>query len=103
MAFTGTPSAPEWQSSEEAEALLSAEPDANVAPEQAVRVLARVVDGLPELSSELERLTREHADELLATHRRVREGARARGTVSVEAQLPPDVLGTYVLLPAGEE
>ncbi len=103
LAFTGTTAAPEWQPDEQTEALLSAQPDANVSHEQAVRVLQRAVSGLSELRGELDRLARERAQELLATHRRVREGARASGSVSVEAQLPPDVLGAYVLLPAGEE
>jgi len=36
---------------------------------------------------------------LLADHRRVREAADARGSYSVKALLPPDVIGLFVLLP----
>ncbi len=39
------------------------------------------------------------AQALLADHRRVREAADARGTYSVKALLPPDVIGLFVLLP----
>lgn len=103
LAFTGSPAVPEWLDTAQADALLHAQPDANVAHEQAVRAVERAVGGLDELAGELERITRERAEELLATHQRVREGARATGTVTVQPQLPPDVLGTYVLLPAGED
>ena len=97
------PPRPNGSTPREADALLDAQPDANVAYEQAVRAVERAVAGLDELAPELERITREHADALLASHQRVREGARAAGTVTVQPQLPPDVLGTYVLLPAGED
>lgn len=103
LAFTGPSDAPEWLGTDQTDALLDAEPDANVAHEQAVRTLQRAVDALPGMIGELERITSARADDLLATHQRVREGARATGTVTVQPQLPPDVLGTYVLLPVGED
>jgi superfamily II DNA or RNA helicase len=103
LAFTGSSAAPEWLDADQAEALLDAKPDANVGFEQAVRQVQRAIDGLGDLTGELERITRERRDELLATHQRVREGARATGAVSVETQLPPDVLGTFVLLPTGDD
>jgi hypothetical protein len=37
---------------------------------------------------------------LLADHRRVREAADARGSYSVRAMVPPDVIGVFVLLPS---
>lgn len=103
LAFTGTPADLTWLTDEQAQQLLTAKPDANVPFDQAVRVVRRLIDGLPELGHELERIAGAHAEELLATHRRVREGARTGGSVAVEAQLPLDVLGVYVLLPVGEE
>lgn len=102
VAFSGAAADPTWLTDEEAETLLEARPAANITFEQATRAVHRLVDALPELASELDRVTSEHAQRLLATHRRVREGARAGGSVSVTAQLPPDVLGAYVLLPAAE-
>jgi superfamily II DNA or RNA helicase len=103
VAFTGTSDAPEWFSDEEAEALLRAEPDANVTHEQAVRSLQRAVSGLAELEPALTEIAELRAGELLKTHSRVREGARAAGNVTVEPQLPPDVLGAYVFLPVAED
>jgi hypothetical protein len=53
------------------------------------------------LTPELNRIASERAAAVAATHARVREGAGARGRVTVDAQLPVDTLGVYVLLPAG--
>jgi hypothetical protein len=49
--------------------------------------------------ADLEAFAVRRAQLLLADHRRVREAADARGTYSVKALLPPDVIGLYVLLP----
>jgi hypothetical protein len=102
LAFNGTPEAPEWLSDNEAEALLGAEPHANIAFDQAVRAAERAVAGLDELRPALADVAEARAAELLETHRRVRESAKAIGTFSVEPQLPPDVLGAYVFLPVAE-
>jgi superfamily II DNA or RNA helicase len=102
VAFTGTAEAAEWLGDEQTEALLAAYPDANVSHEQAARYAERLVEALPSLGPALDEFGRRRARELLATHRRVRQGARAGGSVDVEAQLPVDVLGAYVLLPTGD-
>lgn len=102
VAFTGTGGAPEWLDDEQTDGLLAAHPDANVSPDQAARYATRLVEALPALAPALDDFARRRARELLATHRRVRQGARGGGSVEVEAQLPVDVLGAYVLLPAGE-
>jgi hypothetical protein len=102
LAFTGPPATPEWLGREQAEALLSVEPEANVAHEQAVRALERAVEGLPQLASALEECARRRAGKLIESHRRVRAGARAGGSVEVDPQLPPDVLAAYVFLPIAE-
>jgi superfamily II DNA or RNA helicase len=99
LAFTGTTDQTEWLSDEASEQLLTANPDANVSSEQAVSLLTRLINGLPGLDGELGGIATEHADALAATHRRVREGARSAGSVTVSAQLPVDVLGSYLLLP----
>ena len=54
---------------------------------------------------ELEARARQRGDELLAAHRRVRDavayhGGDQRPQHRVDAQLPPDLLGVYVFLPA---
>lgn len=100
LAFTGNPTTPQWLPDEDAEDLLRVRPSGNVTVEQAREVLAEVVsvsdDWLPGLESDAAR----RAEELLADHRRVRQSSqrRVRG-LSVEAQLPVDVVGCYVLLP----
>ncbi|HEY9724203.1 MAG TPA: helicase-related protein [Oscillatoriaceae cyanobacterium] len=100
VAFRGTPDAPEWLASDDAEKLLLAVPSGNVTPEQAGSSLAAVVEGLPLLGSALSASTEAHAEALLAAHTRVREAARQRAIQHrVEAQLPPDVLGVFVYLP----
>jgi superfamily II DNA or RNA helicase len=103
VAFTGTPQAPEWLNDAEAEALLAAEPDANIAHDQAVRTLERAVEGLSAVESDLIAVGKTRATELLDTHRRVRESAKTTGSFTVEPQLPPDVLGAYVFLPLAED
>ena len=102
-AFTGGPRSPQWLAAEQAEALLRAEPDANVAPQQATQFLERVLSGIPDLQGELEAIARQRGEALLEAHRRVRSAAGLRGVrYEIRPQLPPDVLGVYVLLPVVE-
>lgn len=67
-----------------------------------------VLSQLPALTPQLERIAGELAEALRDSHVRVRRAARGRqaGTLgvaglSVFPQLPVDVLGVYVYLPAG--
>jgi superfamily II DNA or RNA helicase len=101
LAFTGQAEHPDWLGGEAAERLLAARPDATISHEQRVEFVTRLIDSLPALTPELGRIAGERAAALAATHARVREGAGARGRVTVQAQLPVDILGAYVLLPAG--
>lgn len=100
VGFQGSPDAPRWLPGETVEALLAASPDANVAPDIARAQLSGVVQGLPRLQGELDRVARERADVLLQAHRRVRQTARlgVRG-FRVQPWLPADVLGVFVFLP----
>jgi hypothetical protein len=70
-----------------------------VLPEQIRMFLQGVLDGMPHLTSRIDQACDERAETLLNAHLRVRKAARARGTIRVEAQRPPDILGIYVLLP----
>ncbi len=100
LAFAGSPQSAEWLSKEQAEALLEAIPDANIAPELQRDALQRILDGVPALMPHLESAAQSRAAELLEAHRRVRSAARLRGVSQhVEPQLPPDILGVYVFLP----
>ena len=74
-------------------------PTGNMLPEQIRMFLQGVLDGMPHLTSRLDLACDERAEALLNAHRRVRTAAKAKGTLRVEAQHPPDILGIYVLLP----
>lgn len=101
LAFTGSPGSAQWQTPEEALALLDAKASANTDPAFAERTLDRILGALAETTEHLESYGEQLAAELLASHRRVRSasGEIVRG-VQVRAQACPDVLGTYVYLPA---
>jgi len=83
---------------------LLAEPDENVHPQQATEFVGRVIEGFEHLAPTLNEIAQRRGEDLLAAHVRVREAAYRRGERRpqhrVEAQLPPDVLGIYVFLPA---
>lgn len=100
VAYRGTAAAPEWLSQDEAEGLLDAKPDANVAPDVARTHLERIIQTLPVLDAELARIARERAEQIREAHRRVRKAARLAGArLIVEPKLPVDVLGVYLYLP----
>jgi hypothetical protein len=101
-AFEGQPEEARWLSLETAQALLQAEPAANVPQGQRTMWLQQTIDNLAGLQEGIAALARERADALRAAHERVRDAARMRGIrYSAEPLLPADVLGLYVLMPAG--
>jgi hypothetical protein len=63
------------------------------------RAVAQALIQLDARLSELDAFAERRAQALLADHRRVREAADARGTYSVKAVYPPDLIGIFVLLP----
>jgi len=100
LGFRGRPDRPEWLTPAEADALLQVEPDVNMPPEQATAQLERTLATLPELQAALNARVTERGEELLDAHRRVRSAVRLTGVrYRIQPQLPPDVLGIYVLLP----
>ncbi|MCC6973392.1 MAG: DEAD/DEAH box helicase [Anaerolineae bacterium] len=104
LAFEGKPESAVWLDSKTAEALLQAEPDENIHPQEAAEFVKRVIEGFEHLAPTLNEIAQRRGEDLLAAHIRVREAAYRRGDRRpqhrVEAQLPPDVLGIYVFLPA---
>ena len=100
VAFRGRGTNLEWLADDEAESLLSAQPAANMNPQQASAQIEMVLDGLTDIRGRLEDIAKAKGEEILEAHRRVREAARAKGVrYEVKPQLPPDILGVYVLLP----
>lgn len=100
LGFTGDPDAADWLAPEEADHLLDLAPSGNVLQEQASESLHRVLAGLGSLRPAIERVAATRASDLATEHERVRDVARLRGRTSVTPQLPVDVLGIYVFLPA---
>lgn len=102
MAFTGSAAASEWLPEEQAEALLQARPDANIAADLARPHLERALGDLPALEPAFTDVARSRGDSLLGAHRRVRQATRTTGvSQTIKPQLPVDVLGIYVYLPMG--
>lgn len=100
LAFAGPPTNAVWLDEPTAEALLHAEPDANIHREQASAFVQRVVEAFDTLRPHLDAEAHRRAAALLDAHRRVRLASHMRGvSYRVEPQLPPDVLGIYVYLP----
>jgi hypothetical protein len=101
VAFAGLPDKAEWLDAAQIEKLQAATPKQNITPAQAAEFVRKVIDGFDHLHPTLEELARRRGDELLNAHRRVREAARMRGVrYEIQPELPADVLGIYVYLPA---
>lgn len=101
MAFEGPANDPTWLDAERAEALLTCTPSGNISADQAHHFLQPVINAHEALQSGVAQEAQARARTLLEAHRRVRSASAARGIrYHVEPQLPPDVLGVYVFLPA---
>lgn len=100
VAYTGSTNDPKWIWDEEAEALLRATPEANISAQQVTQFVQRILVGVGDLQPKINAMAELYGEELLESHKRVRTAARVRGVrYSVQAQLPPDILGVYLLLP----
>jgi SNF2 family DNA or RNA helicase len=100
LAFEGSSEDPTWLGPEQAEALLETQPTGNVTGQQASELVAKVVEGIPQMQPRIDNEARRRGDELLEAHERVREAARVTEVrYSVDPKLPVDVLGVYVFVP----
>ena len=100
LAFSGSPQNAVWLGEAQGEQLLSAQPDANISPDQAGDFVRRVIEGFELLRPHLEEAAIQRGGELLDAHQRVRQASKIRNIrYRVEPQLPPDVLGIYIFLP----
>jgi hypothetical protein len=102
LAFESSPANAEWISDPATlEELLCAEPSGNVPSMQQERYIQRVVDGEEDLRPTLLDRATQRAEEVLHAHQRVRAALeRRRIRYEVTPELPVDVLGIYVYLPA---
>jgi len=100
LAFHGTAQSPQWIEGAEAEALLSARPDASPIQSLVDHQLPLLLGGLPDLQTALGAIATQRAALQLQAHERVREATRDRAKVRIEPVLPVDILGAYLLLPA---
>ncbi|RCJ24411.1 helicase [Nostoc minutum NIES-26] len=99
IGFTGSPSSPNWLPQLEATRLLQeAKPvsDAGKAIKQGE--IAELLPRLEELQPDLEKFASQRAEELLQSHKRVRDITK-EGRIRVTPQLPMDVLGVFILQP----
>jgi hypothetical protein len=101
LAFRGSPENAEWLNAESAEQLLVAMPDGNINEDKKIEFVGKAVDGFDALRPHLDNVALQRGAELLDAHQRVRRASKVRNVqYHVEPQLPPDVLGIYVYLPA---
>ncbi|MDR6685761.1 superfamily II DNA or RNA helicase [Arthrobacter sp. 1088] len=106
LAFTGTPKDPSWLSDAEVEQLMLSKASANAG--DVSNMMSKILSSMPLLTDWLNAKAQAVAEEIRDAHREVRIVARGdragqlgiRG-LTVEANLPVDILGVYVYSPAG--
>jgi superfamily II DNA or RNA helicase len=96
LAWTGNATSIEGT---DALSLLQPVPLSDPPPHVRDRAVSQALEQLESRMRELDEFAERRAQVLLADHRRVREAADARGSYSVKALLPADVIGLFVLLP----
>ena len=85
---------------EAARELLNAPAMADLAPVARDRFIAKAKEDLPSLlEGPIAEFVRSRAQELMADHARLRAASGSASRVTVEAVLPPDVIGLFVLMP----
>jgi superfamily II DNA or RNA helicase len=85
---------------EAARELLNAPATADLAPVARDRFIAGAKDELPSLlEGPIADFVRSRAQELMADHARLRAASGSASRVTVEAVLPPDVIGLFALMP----
>jgi hypothetical protein len=86
---------------EEARSLLNTPAAANLAPPARDRSVAKAKEDLRGLiEGPITGFVRSRAEDLMQDHARLRAAAGSASRVTVEAVLPPDVIGLFVLLPS---
>lgn len=86
---------------EAARELLNTPADADLAPSARDRFIVKAREDLPGLlDGPLAEFVESRAEELMQDHARLRAAAGSASRVTVEAVLPPDVIGLFVLMPS---
>lgn len=81
--------------------LLNAPATADLAPVARDRFISKAKEYLPSLlEGPIAEFVRSRAQELMGDHARLRAASGSASRVTVEAVLPPDVIGLFVLMPA---
>jgi len=81
--------------------LLNTPAAADLAPSARDRFIAKAKEDLPGLlEGPLANFVKSRAEELMQDHARLRAAAGSASRVTVEAVLPPDVIGLFVLMPS---
>jgi superfamily II DNA or RNA helicase len=98
----GTAPTPTVLTGQAARALLEQPAAADLAPPARQRQITKAIEQIPSLlEGPIAAYARERAKALAEDHARVRAAAAGSARVGVEPVLPPDVIGLYVLVPAG--
>lgn len=102
VGFEGAPAEAAWDIPPAyIEELLAAAPRQNIDRERASHFLRLVIEAMAAIYPTLEKFSHERGQRLLDAHRRVRSAAHWTGVKQyIRPELPPDVLGIYVYLPA---
>jgi hypothetical protein len=101
MGFSGLPGTAAWLDPQDAEKLLEASPEKNVSPEKGQAFLQMILGEFDHIRPYLDKSAHQRAEVLLNAHKRVRTASRRKGiSYMVRPQLPADVLGLYVYMPA---
>jgi superfamily II DNA or RNA helicase len=107
LAFTGSPSNPQWLTPAEVDALLEHHADGNTPSDLAKNTVRGILTALDQLTPHLESTAQTIAEHLQADHAAVRQAARGERagslgvrSLSVTPHLPVDVLGLYAFRPA---
>jgi len=101
--FSGAAGQADWLPQDTLESLMTAVPQGNVPKEQGSDFVKRIVSDFDLVRPKLKELVEEKGEAILAAHKRVREATTRKGSgisYSVLPQLPVDILGIYVFLPA---
>jgi superfamily II DNA or RNA helicase len=102
---TGTAENPVWLAPEEALALLEkAQPDANLGNAERRELVSTALVGWDKLDAHIKQIVTGRAETLTEAHRRIRQAVslKVRG-LTLQPQMPPDLLGILVLQPLVEE